>query len=207
MGSMTFAELLAMPGVIEESELRSSFGFMAYHGGALEEMTDVIAKRAAEQSGASYYGVSQPASLLIHLPSITVTPDQSPMLATFLDHVEVVVTVHGFGRRPMMTSILLGGRNRHLAAHLARHLRLALPVYEVVDELQRIPTELQGVHDRNPVNVPRFGGVQLELPPRVRGSSAIWWDWEADLTPHTIALIDALAQAASTWSNNRSNGT
>ena len=201
MGSITFAELLAMPGVIEESELRSSFGFMAYHGGALEEMTDVIAKRAAEQSGASYYGVCQPASLLIHLPSITVTPDQSPMLATFLDHVEVVVTVHGFGRRPMMTSILLGGRNRHLAAHLARHLRLALPVYEVVDELHRIPTELQGVHDRNPVNVPRFGGVQLELPPRVRGSSAIWWDWEADLTPHTVALIDALAQAASTWSN------
>jgi phage replication-related protein YjqB (UPF0714/DUF867 family) len=201
MGSMTFAELLAMPGVIEESELRSTFGFMAYHGGALEEMTDVIAKRAAEQSGASYYGVSQPSSLLIHLPSITVTPDQSPVMAAFLDHVDVVVTVHGFGRRPMMTSILLGGRNRHLAGHLAGYLRRALPVYEVVDELQRIPTELQGVHDRNPVNVPRLGGVQLELPPRVRGSSAIWWDWESDLTPHTVALIDALAQAASTWSN------
>ena len=44
MGSTTFAELLAMPGVEEQLELRSRFGFMAYHGGALEEMTDVIAK-------------------------------------------------------------------------------------------------------------------------------------------------------------------
>ena len=37
------SELLASPGVREESVLRSRFGFMAFHGGALEEMTDVIA--------------------------------------------------------------------------------------------------------------------------------------------------------------------
>jgi phage replication-related protein YjqB (UPF0714/DUF867 family) len=199
MGSPTFRELLASPGVVEECHLRSSFGFMAYHGGALEEMTDVIASLAAERSGASYYGVVQPASLQVHLPSIDVTPDQSPTLAAFLDHVDVVVTVHGFGRRPMMTSMLLGGSNRRLAAHLAGELRRALPVYEVVDEIERIPIELQGVHPRNPVNVPRNGGVQLELPPRARGSSALWWDWEAELNPHTSALIDALAVTASTW--------
>jgi phage replication-related protein YjqB (UPF0714/DUF867 family) len=199
MGSTTFAELLAMPGVVEELELRSRFGFMAYHGGALEEMTDVIAKQAAQRSGASYYAVTQPESLLIHLPSISVTPDQSPAMAAFLDHVEIVVTVHGFGRRQMMTSILLGGRNRHLAGHVATHLRRALPVYDVVDELARIPTELQGVHDRNPVNAPRLGGVQIELPPRVRGTSAVWWDLDADTNPHTAALIEALAHAATTW--------
>ena len=32
----TYAELLAMPGVIEHCDLRGTFGFMAYHGGALE---------------------------------------------------------------------------------------------------------------------------------------------------------------------------
>ena len=33
----------------------------------------------------------------------------------FLDHVDVVVTVHGYGRDGMFTSLLLGGRNRGLA--------------------------------------------------------------------------------------------
>ena len=36
---------------------------MAYHGGGLEENTDVIAREAAAMSGASYYGVLQPESL------------------------------------------------------------------------------------------------------------------------------------------------
>ena len=52
-----FAELLATTGVHEVCELRSRIGFMAYHGGALEEQTDVIASQAAQRSGASYYGV------------------------------------------------------------------------------------------------------------------------------------------------------
>ena len=39
----------------------------------------------------------------------------------------------------------------------------------------------------NPVNLCRGGGVQIELPPRVRGASPMWWDWEGPgLTPHTL---------------------
>ena len=195
----TFAELLAMPGVVEESELRSSFGFMAYHGGGLEETTDVIASAAAERSGASYYGVRHPPDWKLHLPSTRIGPDHSPVLEAFLAHVEIVVTVHGFGRRGFFTSLLLGGRNRALAGHLAGHLRRHLPAYDVVDDLDRIPNELRGIHERNPVNLPPAHGVQLELPPRVRGSSPLWWDWEGDLVPHTEALITALADAAGSW--------
>lgn len=158
----------------------------------------MIARSAAAASDASYYGVVQPQSLQRHVPSIRVTRDQSSALDRFLDHVDVVITIHGFGRRPLFTSLLLGGRNRELAAHVAGHLRPALPAYSIVDELDRIPTELQGVHARNPVNVPRDAGVQIELPPRVRGSSPLWWDWEHGLVPHTIALIDALAESART---------
>jgi hypothetical protein len=55
-----FDELLAHPGVEEIVELRSTFGFMAYHGGSLEEVTDVVATAAAEQAGASLYAVLQP---------------------------------------------------------------------------------------------------------------------------------------------------
>lgn len=194
----TFADVLAHEGVVEECELRSRFGFMAFHGGGLEEMTDVIARTAAARSGASYYGVLHPPHWELHLPSTRVSPAESATLAGFIAHVDVVVTVHGFGRRALMTSLLLGGRNRELAAHLAKHLRVALPAYDVLDELELIPKELRGMHERNPVNLPPAAGVQIELPPRVRGASPLWWDWEGGLTPHTEALIDGLVDGATT---------
>ena len=195
----TFAEVLDTPGVVEESELRSRFGVMAYHGGGLETMTDVIARAAAERAGASYYGVVHPEGWTVHLPSTRVRPSQSARLRAFVDHVDVVVTVHGFGRRGLFTSLLLGGTNRELAGHVAGHLRTALPAYDIVDDLDRIPTELRGVHPDNPVNVPRDAGVQIELPPRVRGSSPLWWDWHEPIVPHTRSLIDGLARAISSW--------
>ena len=195
----TFAELLTLPGVTEESELRGRLGFMAYHGGGLEQTTDIVARQAAERSGASYYGVLHPPDWDLHIPSIRVTVDQSALLASFIEHVDVAITIHGFGRRPLLTSVLLGGQNRVLASHVGTHLRAALPAYDIIDELDDIPLELRGVHDRNPVNLPQRAGVQVELPPRVRGSSPLWWDWEGDLVPHTEALIAGLATAAASF--------
>ena len=113
-----FAELLAHDGVEEDLELRSPFGLMAFHGGNLEEGTDVIAAAVAEQAGASLYAVRQPVGLRWHLPSVEVGPADSPALAAFLDHVDVAVAIHGYGRDGMWTTLLLGGRNRDLAAHL-----------------------------------------------------------------------------------------
>jgi len=195
-----FDQLLGHPGVEEVLELRSSFGFMAYHGGSLEEMTDVIAAAAAERAGASYYGVLQPADLQWHIPSTKVDPAHSEGLQAFLDHVDVVVTVHGYGREGYWATLLLGGSNRALAEHVGGHLRGYLPAYEIATELERIPKELRGLHPLNPVNLPTQGGAQLELPPRVRGSSPLWWDWEGPgPTPHTEALISGLAEAATTW--------
>lgn len=195
-----FTELLVHDGVEEVCELRGRFGFMAYHGGSLEVATDVVARAAAERAGASYYGVHQPADLQWHIPSTKVRPDESAALAEFLEHVDIVVTVHGYGRQGLFTSLLLGGRNRDLADHLGTHLRPALPAYEIVTDLDGIPRELRGQHHENPVNLARHEGVQLELPPRVRGSSPLWWDWEGPgLVPHTEALVDALAAAALSW--------
>ena len=42
------------------------------------------------KAGASYYGVLQPPDLKWHIPSHHVTPDHSPTLQAFLDHVEHV---------------------------------------------------------------------------------------------------------------------
>lgn len=175
---------------------------MAYHGGNLEVQTDVIADAAAIRSGASYYGVVQPVPMREHLSSIKVRPAESPALTSFIAHVDIVVTVHGFGRRGMFSSLLLGGSNRPFAEHVGAALRSELPAYDVVTDLDTIPKKLRGLHPDNPVNLPRQQGVQIELPPRVRGSSPLWWDWEGPgLTPHTNALIDGLVAAATTWSS------
>jgi phage replication-related protein YjqB (UPF0714/DUF867 family) len=197
---MELSDLLTYDGVSEECVLRSTFGFMAFHGGALEEMTDIVASRAAERVGASYYGIQLPDNLEWHIPSHKVTADQSPLLDAFLSHVNIVITVHGFGRAGFFTSLLLGGRNRRLASHLGENLRKHLPAYRIIDDIDDIPGNLRGMHQDNPVNVVEHAGVQLELPPRVRGSSPLWWDWEGPgLTPHTESLIDALVECATTW--------
>lgn len=195
-----FAKLLSHPGVIEDVELRSRFGFMAFHGGSLERMTDQIARAAADDVGASFYAVLQPREFRWHVPSARVDPAESPALASFLDHVDVAVAMHGFGRAGFFTSCLLGGSNRELATHIGAILKRDLGHYKILDDLDEIPKTLRGVHPDNPVNRTRSGGVQIELPPRIRGMGPFWSGWSQDgLTPHTRALIAALAEAAATW--------
>jgi phage replication-related protein YjqB (UPF0714/DUF867 family) len=202
-GGDGFGRALAEPGAIERVELRSAFGFMAFHGGALERTTDRIAAAAADAAGASLYVVAHPEPDPPHFPSTTVNGDASPALRAFLDHVRVVVTIHGYGRNGMFTSLLLGGRNRQLAATLRAALADALPDYEIVDDLDAIPRELRGLHADNPVNAPPDGGVQLELPPRVRGLGPRWADWTSgELVPPAAALVEALAGVARAWTGS-----
>ncbi len=198
---MRFAALLASPGVEERSILRSTFGFMAFHGGNLERGTDDIATEAAARAGASLYAVIQPVPMREHLPSTAVRADESAALAAFLDHVDVVIAVHGYGREGLWTSMLLGGTNRDLARGLAGRLRTALPEFHALDDLDAIPSELRGLHRDNPVNQPKLGGVQIELPPRVRGLTphAARHDRTDGRIPWTEALIGAMVETAQQW--------
>jgi phage replication-related protein YjqB (UPF0714/DUF867 family) len=189
-------ELLAHPGVEERCVLRSRFGLLAFHGGNLEPGTDAIATAAAERSGASLYAVLQPRDLRWHVPSIAFDPADSPALAAFVDHVETVVAVHGYGRAGMWTTLLLGGRNRELAGRLARALRSGLgrlgDGFTIVDDVDAIPQRLRGLHARNPVNLPRGTGVQLELPPRVRAACGV----PTHRAEYEAAVVDALVEVA-----------
>ena len=196
-----FDELLRHPGVRERVELRSSFGFMAFHGG-LEGGTEIVAEVAAERAGASLYTVVQPPELVWHVPSTMVRAEHSERLASFLDHVEVVIAVHGYGRPARPGDLLLGGTNRDLARHLAEHLRAQADGFEVVEELEAIPPELRGLHPDNPVNRPRSGGVQLELPPGARGASPSRRDRARPCVPDA-RVVDARAAAALTWDFDR----
>jgi phage replication-related protein YjqB (UPF0714/DUF867 family) len=197
-GPQSFSELLHQPGVVENCDLRSQFGFLAIHGGGLEEMTDVIAERAADAAGASVYVVRHPDHYPHHLPSARFRAEESAALRDFLNHVDVVVSLHGYGRIGRSTQLLAGGRNRELAAHLARHIDM--PGYHVVTDLDAIPIELRGVHRDNPVNRVRSGGVQLELSARVRGiSPRSPLPGDDGLSPVTSALVQGLAAAARAW--------
>jgi phage replication-related protein YjqB (UPF0714/DUF867 family)/gamma-glutamylcyclotransferase (GGCT)/AIG2-like uncharacterized protein YtfP len=191
-------ELVADPAVSEYSELGSRFGFMAIHGGGLEQMTDVIAERSAQAAGASVYVVRHPEHYPHHLASSAYVAEHSARLAEFLDHVDVVVSVHGYGRIGRSTQLLAGGRNRSLATHLATHVRI--PGYRVITDLDGIPRELRGLHPDNPVNRARGGGAQLELTPRVRGISPRSGPVGTDgLNAATATLVDGLATAAKSW--------
>jgi phage replication-related protein YjqB (UPF0714/DUF867 family) len=183
-----FDELLRHPGVVEECELRSAFGFLAIHGGSLERGTAEVAADAAERAGASLYAVRQPEDLHWHIPSALVDPIRAPALSSFLEHVELVVSVHGYGRKDHANVVLIGGRNRQLAARAAEVLRAAVASHRFVDDLHAIPPTLRGVHLDNPVNRTRGGGIQLELPPTLRDGEGAPADRDA--------LIAALASVA-----------
>jgi phage replication-related protein YjqB (UPF0714/DUF867 family) len=203
---MDLAELLALPGVTEVCELRSPIGFLALHGGSQDRGTHEIASQAAERSGASYYAIVQPRDLRVHLTSRLHDPAQSTKLTSFLDHVEIAISVHGFGRDSLtlavdlgrdvciepygparrgrqtgpLQGVILGGLNPDLLDVARTLLGDRFPGYRVGGEQIRL-----GFHPRNPVNLPPAHGVQIELPPSLRGIG----EFGEHLTPSSDGLV------------------
>ncbi|MEO1062652.1 MAG: poly-gamma-glutamate hydrolase family protein [Actinomycetota bacterium] len=200
----TFEEFLSHPEVTERVELAGRVGVMAFHAG-LEEGTGPIAVEVAERSGASLYVAEQPEELQWHVSSHRVVAEASSRLASFLGHVETVIAVHGYGRPHLMRSILLGGQDRSVAEVVAVPLIKRLHGYEVLHRLDDIPRVLRGLHETNPVNVTSGGGVQLELPPRLRMTLPYW---ARHLVPQQEAqralLVDGLVDAVERLERRRS---
>jgi phage replication-related protein YjqB (UPF0714/DUF867 family) len=187
---MDLADLLTMPGMTEECVMRSNVGFMALHGGSQDRGTEQIARRAAEKVGASYYAIVHPAGLRVHLTSRRYDPDHSPHMRAFLEHVDVAISVHGFGREGFalwldpdrgliiepygpsirgkqtgpLRGIIVGGLNAQLLDAARELFQGRFAGYHVADERIRL-----GFHPDNPVNLPSAHGVQVELPPGLRG--------------------------------------
>ena len=190
--------LLETSDAYEELEIRSKVGLMAYHGGTLEKATDAIARETAELCGASYYGLIQTNDDPLHFPSTKLFDYGSENLNVFFQHVRVVITIHGYGREHLFHSVLLGGRNRALASHLASFLKMALPDYSFENDLEQIPKELRGLHPKNPVNIPALTGVQVELPPTLRWNREEWgWSDNGGIgrAKHVDDIIVALSKA------------
>ena len=173
-----FDQLLAHPEVTEHLRLGSTVGVMALHGG-IEKETDVIAAEIASRTDASLYVVRQSEQLRWHVPSIRYDPGASEQLAAFLDHVDVAVSLHGFGRHHLKRTVLVGGGSAELADDMSRRLRSTTDLNVLTGD--EIPRGLRGRHPANPVNLPRGGGVQLELSHSCRHA------------PHVEPLIDAIS--------------
>ena len=118
-------------------------------------------------------------------------PDDSDRLRAFLEHVEIAISVHGFGRDGFsltadpargrrlsvahglalrgrqsgpLRGMIVGGRNTETLGCRSVLLHDRFTGYHVADERVRL-----GFHPRNPVNLPSAHGVQVELPPGLRG--------------------------------------
>jgi phage replication-related protein YjqB (UPF0714/DUF867 family) len=222
---MDLAEVLSLPGVLEISSLQSAVGFMALHGGSQDRGTHELASRAAERSGASYYAIVQPSGVRAHLTSRRHNPDHSERLRDFLGHVQIAISVHGFGRDGFalridategvliepygpalrgrqsgpLRGIIVGGQNSDLVNAARGLLHDRFTGYHVADERIRL-----GFNPRNPVNLPPLHGVQIELPPGLRGIG----DFGERLVPsedevvtEVIAALVELANVASAMCN------
>ena len=114
-----FTDLLSTPQITEEIEIRSSFGICALHGGGLERATEAVARDVAKSTDSSYYAVLQPEGSRLHLSSKYFDPKQSLKLDQFLKNIDSVISIHGYGKEDDFWALLLGGRNREMAYHLA----------------------------------------------------------------------------------------
>jgi len=196
-----FRDNLARDGVCEVLHVRGPIGIMAFHGGALERVTDIIAAETARFTESSYYAVLHPDASL-HVPSTFFDPAHSDKLSAFVDHVDVAIAIHGYGRHDNMFRVLLGGTNRAFAAHIGTHLDQALPKYEIVTDLAAIPRELAGQHPDNPVNRVRDKGVQIEVPAALRWhyDHKQWSDSPGvGRAPQVDVFIEALSRAVDRW--------
>jgi phage replication-related protein YjqB (UPF0714/DUF867 family) len=208
-------ELLDIDGVKETCDLRSTVGFMALHGGSQDRGTDQIARRAAALCGASYYAIVQPEWLRVHLTSRLHDPEHSAAFRRFLAHVRVAISVHGFGRdgfalwvdpargvviepygpalrngqNEALTGIIVGGLHAGLVRQARTLLGARCPGFHVADERLRL-----GFHPRNPVNLPPEKGVQIELPPGLRGIGPYGERLTPDEAEVPSGLISALVE-------------
>jgi phage replication-related protein YjqB (UPF0714/DUF867 family) len=190
---------------------------MALHGGSQDRGTHEIASEVARRADASYYAIIQPNDLRVHLTSRRHDPDRSDRLGAFLAHVDVAISVHGFGRDGFnlfvdpargiviepygpalrgrqtgpLRGIIIGGQNAQLLAVARQLLHERFAGYHIADERIRL-----GFHPENPVNLPRSRGVQIELPPGLRGIGELGEQLVSRQDEAVTEVITALVELA-----------
>ncbi|MDT0433358.1 MULTISPECIES: poly-gamma-glutamate hydrolase family protein [Streptomyces] len=158
-------EHLEIAGVPMRAELTPGgpVGVLALHA-SNEGGTGQLARALAESTGATCLVFTQPGSSPVHVPSPAMAVAHCRALREFLARAEITVSLHGHLRPAAPRSLFLGGANRAAAHWIAAGLSALRPEFDPVTDLGAIPRALRGLHPRNPVNLARRGGVQVELP-------------------------------------------
>ncbi|MEU7303184.1 poly-gamma-glutamate hydrolase family protein [Streptomyces sp. NPDC007189] len=183
---MTHTEQVEIEGVPMVATLvpGDGVGLLALHG-SNEGGTAALARTVARRCGATSLVFTQPgARQPVHVTSPRMAADHCALLREFLERVSLTVSLHGHMRPGAPHTVFLGGGNRAAARVLAEALAAHVPHFPAVTDLAAIPSALRGVHPRNPVNLTRLGGVQVELPLLARTSGG------ANLPPGEV--IEAL---------------
>ena len=163
----------AEPGdrIREYACVRGPVAVFALHGGGIEPGTEQVARYLAENTDATVYifsGRRGSANRKLRIPSYRSLRKGSRLLAEVLARVRVAISIHGHGRPT--PDIYLGGSNDRLIERTHDLLEAHLPKYRVVSDPSSMERAYRANDSRNIVNVPRFGGVQLELPASLRQS-------------------------------------
>jgi phage replication-related protein YjqB (UPF0714/DUF867 family) len=182
-----------------ELELAGPVGFLALHAG-LENGTGDVAVRAAARVGGSLLVVRQQSNdVRLHVSSNDFLPELCPPLGAVLDHCGVIVSLHGHYRPAFARGVLVGGRDRRLAAEMAGCLRRHTRVLDIIDDLAVIPSAIAGLNPTNPVNRAE-AGVQLEIPHLPDPARP----WSLAMDPHIEGqLLGGLCEFAATVAADR----
>ncbi|WP_225095117.1 poly-gamma-glutamate hydrolase family protein [Streptomyces sp. CoH27] len=177
---------------------RGDIGLLALHGSG-EGGTAQLAGSVARRCGVTSLVFTQPDTAVpVHLPSPRMAVDHCALLHEFRSRVSLTVSLHGHLRQEAWHTLFLGGANRAASLVLARELAVLEPRFRIVTDLEEIPAGLRGLHARNPVNLTRLAGVQVELPLPARTTGA------SDDPPQAVvdafvAGVGRLAQALPTF--------
>jgi phage replication-related protein YjqB (UPF0714/DUF867 family) len=164
MGHTEHVEIEGVPLLATLEPGGGDVGLLALHAGT-EGGTAQLAEAVARRCGATSLVFTQPGtSEPVHIPSPRMAVDHCALLREFRSRVSLTVSLHGHMRRQARHTLFLGGANRAASLVLARELDVLAPRFRIVTDLEEIPAGLRGLHPRNPVNLTRLAGVQVELP-------------------------------------------
>ena len=155
--------------VQEYLRLEGPLGLIALHGGGIEPGTEEIARFVAYHSGASLYvyaGRRSGGNLSLHRPSHDGKAEKRTLFVEFLNHVKAAISIHGHGRG--QDRVYVGGLHQSMVQRFVGLVRPALFEYEWIANPKIIPLGLRGQSPNNVVNLPPHGGMQLELPLKLR---------------------------------------
>ncbi len=156
-------------GFVEYARFAGGVAVLAVHGGGIEPGTEELAEYAAAETGCSLYvfsGRLEKGNSRLRRMSRSLFREEDSLRSRVIGQANAVISIHGHGRDA--NEIYAVGASEVLKGMFVELMAQRLPAFPVVTDPAKIPKGLAGLHPDNVVNLPAGGGLQLELPARLR---------------------------------------